>query len=266
MFGDNGYLEGYVNQDTPDIVLRSKPGNKKIVAICNAPDLGHNFDYVGLQAKTSMLSDNESDSFVMIGETSLDLKDPCDCPIAVERLVAKVQLLSLDVNFRSDVYKNLPFIVSAVYLINVPAEVPYMWDGISYARSWYNKMEHVVTDDNSLIYDDMTGVTISKDSPYSIVNTFYCYPSNLGEDTHDMTSWSVRHTRLVVEAVIGGNTYYYPVTLPKIERNNVYGVNLTVKGLGGSSPEEIVENHDVSFSFEIVDWEVVDSNNVTEAI
>jgi hypothetical protein len=93
---------------------------------------------------------------------------------------------------------------------------------------------------------------IAAGSSYTNEHYFYCYP-NL-TDTK---------TRLVVEAVVGGYTYYYPVTLDAVDANTSYDYNLTITRLGSDSPDVPVEEGTVTFTVTVKDWV---QQNVNETI
>ena len=87
------------------------------------------------------------------------------------------------------------------------------------------------------------------------VHTFYVYP-NRSRDRHSKDVFTPRCSRLVVEAALAGETYYYPVTLPDIEPNTAYNVFLKVKGPGMRHPEdENIATADVDVAVYVCDWE-----------
>ena len=252
IFDEAGVLESYVNQASSDIVLDCTAGTKTVAVLANAPAIKDVTTLSALTARTSSLADNGSGALVMAGQQAVTVSADKEVTVSVSRLVAKVRLSELQVSFEAPQYQNMAFKVSAVYLINVPAVTKYF---SAYTPTiWYNKQKYVAADANALIYDDMKSVAVTSASPYKTTNTFYCYPNPSDQDTFSAT-WSARHTRLVVEAYLGSTLYYYPVTLPELEKNKVYDVKLTVTRPGTSTPDDEVDKYAADFTISVKAWE-----------
>ena len=254
LFNSDGTLEDCVSQSSSDIVLDCTMGKKTVVVLVNAPSMAEVTDYETLTAKKTSLSDNQADAFVMTGSTTVDIRSsqPDMITVQVSRKVAKIELASLEVDIDMPQYSSKSFKVSSVYLINVPAEMPYL--EYATASVWYNKMGYTDANDNTLIYDDMDDFEVTADTPYTARNTFYCYANHTLTDTFSST-WTPRSTRLVVEAMLGDTKYYYPVTLPKINQNKKYEVNLKITRPGSLTPDTIVEKFTADFEVYIKDWQ-----------
>lgn len=252
VYDASGRLETYVSSSTSDISIECTLGDKTVAVLANAPQISSGTTYSALLACRSSLKDNSDGSFVMAGETAVTVTPTTtSVSITVSRIVSKVRLAKFETAFEMPQYQSLPFKVSAVYLINVPADRGYLSGGT--ATEWYNKFKYVASDDCDLIYDDMNEVVVSTSSPYSTTNTFYCYPNPQSQDSFS-TTWSARRTRLVVEAFLGDEKYYYPVTLPVLESNKIYDVKLTVKRPGSSTPDSEVEKYIAGLSIAVRDW------------
>lgn len=253
LFKDDGTLEDYASQSTSDVTLATTIGGKTVVVVVNGPSLGHVMDFQTLQNMTMKLSDNSPNSFVFTGSTTIHLstKETTAVTVQVFRKVAKVVLSELNVVFDVPQFSSQTFKVSSVYLINVSAEMPYL--STTDPTLWYNKLGYNQEDDNSLIYDDMGGQIITPDAPYTTQNTFYCFANNTKNDSFDLT-WSPRRTRLVVEAMLGDKTYYYPVTLPALEANKIYQAKLTITRPGAETPDSVVDKFNKSFDIVAREW------------
>lgn len=254
LFNDNGVLEDYVHQDTPDITLECTMGSKTVAVLVNAPVMSNITTMTALQNTVSKLSDNTFESFVMEGQVPVEVNstDEISVEVPVSRKVAKIELQYLSVMFDMPQYNALPFKVSAVYLINAPGDMTYFSSAAP--TLWLNKLGYVAEDDNTFLYDDMNDVEVSLKSPYSTHNVFYCYPNDSTEDSFS-TIWSPRCTRLVVEAMIGDMKYYYPVTLPKLESNKKYNVSLIITRPGAESADVVVDKKEGNFSVVVQDWD-----------
>ena len=254
LFNDQEILEAYVNTTSSAISVDCTMGSKTVVALINAPAVSDVSTLALLKDKKSKLSDNSADSFVMEGMVNVDINttDDVEVSVPVSRKVAKVELKNLTTEFELPQYRAMEFKVTDVYLINVPAEMKYF--STDSPSLWLNCSEYVETDDNTLIYDDMNGFQVSDSTPYSTKNTFYCYPNLTQTDSYD-SIWSPRKTRLVVETTLGGDTYYYPVTIPSLEQNKRYEVNLTITRPGSYDPDVIVDKFAGVFTIQVLDWE-----------
>lgn len=253
LFNENGVVEDYVNQASSDITLDCTTGDKTVIVLANAPDLGDVVDMAMLSTKTSLLSDNAPDALVMEGRQNVKIlsSDGAYISVAVARKVARVELASLKLAIDMPQYNSLPFKVQSVYLINVPAEMPYF----NYLESslWYNKSGYVQEDYNDLIYDDMEDFEITAETPYTAQNVFYCYPNKIPQDSFE-AEWCPRNTRLVVEATLGDEKYYYPVKLPKLEHNMRYEVNLVITRPGLPTPDSNFKKFDADFNITVSEW------------
>ena len=79
-----------------------------------------------------------------------------------------------------------------------------------------------------------------------------------------MAAWTPRHTRLVVEASVGGQVYYYPITLPTIDGNTICTINeLTITRLGTSTPDVDSVIGSVSFEITVAPWKNETVQSVT---
>lgn len=254
VYDASDHLEAYVNQNSSSISLECTVGTKTVVVLCNAPAIEDVTTLSDMMKLKSSLSDNEIGSFVMSGRvSSVITTSSTEVTVPVSRLVSKVRLSKLETEFEIPQYQSMPFKVSSVYLINVPADKYYITTGS--VTEWYNKTKYDSSDENSLLFDNMGDLLVTSSASYDKKNTFYCYPNPESNDNFSST-WSPRHTRLVVEALLGDTRYYYPVTLPEIESNKIYDVNLKITRPGSSLPDIEVDKFAVGFTVQVKDWEI----------
>ena len=259
VYNSSDVLEAYANRNSSEITMECTVGPMKIVVIVNAPAISAGVTYEELVACRSLLSDNSPGRFVMVGIVSETLTSTSSSvTVPVSRLVSKVRLAHLETAFEMPQYRSMPFKISSVYLINVPADCGYLSSGP--VSEWYNKSGYDSGDENGLIYDDMNDIPVSPASPYGKVNTFYCYSNPYVQDSFQ-SSWSARRTRLVVEAQLGTDRYCYPVTLPVLEANKIYDVSLTVTRPGADNPDNEVDKYSVGFKITVCDWVAGESVN-----
>ena len=94
---------------------------------------------------------------------------------------------------------------------------------------------------------------------------FYVFPNNKADD-HNSDSFrgaislsTAACTRLVFYASFTNNgqtaRYYYPVTIPAMERNKSYDVNLIISGFGSDHPNKEPEKGSMQVNVTVKDWE-----------
>ena len=93
VFDDNNKLEVYKKVDATTVTLECRPGEKRFVALANAPEIKSISDYETMQAQTSKLEENTIGNFVMIGEITTKVTEPSSVSIPVSRITAKIILM-----------------------------------------------------------------------------------------------------------------------------------------------------------------------------
>lgn len=253
LFDEDGNLETSDMQSKQSLVLPCVPGKKKVVAIVNAPELTGVTSLTSLTSMKSSLSDNTIESMVMEGTVDLEVTTNVSVTVPVSRLAAKVVLRTVINSFELPTHQQMEFQVTSVYLVNVAGEKTYLSDAMP--TLWYNKMKNEEdTQTPTFIYDKLSSqVIIPYNGTYTADKYYYCYPNPAKEDSSE-TVWSERYTRLVVETLLGGETVYYPVTLPSVAKNTAYEISLKVTRPGSDSPDKPVSGHVAEFKIEVLDW------------
>lgn len=263
VFDSEGILEAYDNVQTSTVSIECTPGSKKIVAFVNAPEIKDVSTYEELTSLSSNLADNRRDNLVMTGEITADVTESAEITIPVSRIAAKIILGTVTNNLALEHLKTKRFYVSEIFLINVAGTTGYMNDRP--IQLWYNKMN---MDEGSLVEDlvlkkGQDSFIIPSGESYDADDTFYAYPNPTEIDTSD-EGWSPRYTRLVLKAYISNDLYYYPISIPDLERNTAYLVNVTITRPGSDSPDSPVDLDTASVSVEVLDW--TDAEEINEKI
>lgn len=250
VFDEDDVLEAYsyVEGDKPGVISCTK-GSKTVAVLVNAAAHSDVSDLASLRLLSSDLFENEPDACVMEGTATADVTGDVTVPVEVTRQVAKISLESVKVDFALDHYKDETLAVKAIYMVNVAGNRFYLAD--TAPTVWYNRMKAENTS-SGLIYDTCTE-NLKDGESLSSAHYFYVCPNPHTEDVESET-WSVRPTRLVVEAQIGTDTYYYPVTIPGVVSNTEYAVNLTISRPGSSSPDVPVDKYSLSVDITVKDW------------
>ncbi len=92
---------------------------------------------------------------------------------------------------------------------------------------------------------------------------FYSFPNLVQTDVTGAKQTGGK-ARLVVTASFNGNRYYYPVTIPLLERNKCYEVTIIVSGAGSDDPNVPVTKGSMSVNITVSDW--VAGGDYTETI
>ncbi len=249
----SGVLETHEESGSSSVTVTCTKGPKEIVALVNAPDMSSAVTYSQLQEARSLLEENSMQSLVMEGSRTVDPDTAENVTVDVRRLVSKVRLVKVETAFEKEEYYDLGFKINSVYLINVAGDKKWLADAGGPA-SWYNKKGYVSSACDALLYDAVSGQALTKeDKVYDTGHVFYCYPNPNDEDSFE-EDFTPRPTRLVVEATIGEETYFYPVSLPELKRNTVYDVSISVKRPGVLDPNDDIEKKDASVSINIIGW------------
>lgn len=248
----DGYkLETYEKTtEGASVNISCSSGTKRIVAVVNAPDMNDVMTLDALKEKEIRLASLSHDSLIMMGEKDVtDGEMKTSVTIDVTRLVSKITLNSVKVDFKAGAYNSVE--VTKIFLLNAVGHRK-MASLIDTPTLWYNKMVYE-SDSPAVLSDKLTGVSVSRDNEYKTPHSFYTFANPVATDVQG-GEWSVRKTRLVVEAKIGESTYYYPMTFDNISQNFSYTVDLIIERPGALTPDCEIEKQAATFNVAVVDW------------
>ena len=251
---NDGKLEDYRDAGAAMTAqLTATSGLRTVWALVNAPAIQDVTTETELKAKVSQLSDNQTDSFVMSGFVSQELKDGGTVPVTVKRIVSRVSIKKISTDFQYALAEET-LTIDGIYLINVAADNNYAADGTP--SQWANKLGHKDNAYDKYLYDKLSSTTVTNKKAYEKEHVFYPYPNPTQEDTYDAT-WSPRHTMLVVEVTFQGKKGYYPVVLPVLERNKTYVIDeMVIRHRPGDEPYKPLETGDATVQITVNDWEL----------
>ena len=243
VFNASGRLNAYRNLGTTaKASITTTTGQKKVWAIINGPDLSGIFLESALRDKGIALSSNSTTptiGFVMAGSTSCNLTaGGATANIAVSRLTSRVALQSVK-NSLSSAYTSLT--VKKIYLINVVGN-QNLAGTLGAAPSLNQKLDK---GEVPSLLSKTVNKAVARTASYTPTtpDLFYGYANA-----------TATKTRLVVETDIAGQTYYYPITLPSLERNKTYTISLDIQNLGSDDPDKPVEKGAVSVNVSVAGW------------
>ena len=254
VFRKDGELDAYATSTQKnDIKVSCTTGPKDVYALVNAPDGSKISKKSELEATTSKLSDNSLTNFVMIGSKPIDMTPSVNETIMVSRIAARLTVSKITASFTSLAYKQMEFKVNRIYVVNAAGDVNYKLEKKA-PTTWFNKMAYTTSDVDALLYADATDTKITEATPYDTPTSFYTYPNSTQTDSQ-AEEFSARFTRVVVETILGGKTYYYPVSIENIESNKYYNIkNLTITRPGSLSPDTPVSSLECTVSIEVKEW------------
>lgn len=246
--------------------------------------------YSQLMSFMTDISDNRSDALLMYGAKSVTVlpEETSKKSISLTRLVSKVGVEKITVDFTDpDLVGKWAFLRS-IYLTNVPRLSRYGSDYTaakipSGRAEWYNVFGWRAPDSSVPAIDALVGdIDIKVNGGYwgtsvngasmTTPHYFYTYPNPVEavNDVTDVTSWSIRSSRLVIEFCVSAGsgrtpsspdvkTYYYVINIPSMKRNTPYiASEVIIHGKGSLDPEkptpDVVE---VQFATSVEGWEGV---------
>ena len=276
LYMDDRLVETGTSDSGSDIRVTLAEGDYSAFAVVNPPAYFDPEDYPDLSSlmrEESDLGDNTPDRLVMTGSRTVTISVPEGGTqwIGVDRLVCKAGIGKISVEFTDPLLAARPFVLKGIYLTNCYGKSHYgedldTPDILSAASCWYNRMGFQPDSDvDTLLAEPDLDMPVTASRPYVREHAFYFYPNPLPETLDSRSgNWSPRMTRLVIEAEIGGRTYYYAVTLPASQRNKTYVIEeAVIRKLGSMDPEtDEPGSIDVVFRTETDDWSP--EYNVTE--
>ena len=242
-----------------------------------------------LTGTIAYLSDNAPGSLVMFGSTSVTPGaagyDPAggevpsvETTISVSRLVSRIDVTQVGVDFSEKPYLAAKtFTLRHIYVTNACRTTrygrDYAFSELSSPRSaWYNTMgwhrgEPGESGMDGLLGDRGIDAVLSAGTPHTPTHSFYAFPNPTPRtaDRHDIDEWTARSTRIILEATIDGDTVYYQINLPAMERNHIYSAqNIVIRGRGSNDPELMDVDPDVIDATIVSDdgWETGDDINL----
>ena len=254
VFGSDGSLEikSGLKSGVSSVNLQCTKGEKKVVAVVNAPELTTVKTYTDFQSLYSRLADNKKNKLVMVGDTTItvSMSQSESVEIQVKRLGVRVALRSIANRLTS----KSDMTIKKVYLINAAGNRTYLGGGAP--TLWYNQSMCKDEVSELLTYNISGVVTLTNNGSREFVQNYaYCYPNPVETDTSEKGEvWTERFTRAVVEAQIGDITCYYPINLPGLKANTAYNLSLIITRIGSDDPDIPVTTNEITYSLDIVDW------------
>ncbi len=253
-FNSDGKIDSYAKGTASTLKISVTAGTKDFVALVNCPDLKMTARKDDLMKTVSYLKNNSSGHFEMIGEVDgVKISANTNLDLTVKRIVSKVVIEKISVNFTSPYLASQTCKVTGIFLSNAVASNFYGLNATTF--DWVNKSEISSTDPARDLTQDIFDVEVNSTKPYTTVHSFYCYPNPTATDSNSST-WSERYTRLVVRTTLGGTVGYYNIKIPDIGSNKIYTIKeLKITKRGSFYPYEDITTADATFTITVSDWD-----------
>lgn len=265
-----GKLDAYKKFTPADgirnLQIKATTGRKKMYVVANS----HRGGWPGVntlpefQQERALLQEDNVKDYLMTGEADVTLQVATSVTLPVSRLVARVCLASIKGAFRGTPYEGCKLSNVKAYLINVHG-VKHIHDGSLAVPVILNPKAPEETDINSCAMPGMLFEAVPaeiEDTGYTTPHYFYTYENRLETETERN-----RFTRLVIQADLNGNTYYYPVNINQpgygytalnahrgVKRNTSYEIHVTILRPGSIDPDQPMEHGALSVNLNVLDW------------
>lgn len=266
VFNSDGSYDNQATATGPSVSVRCTQGvNKQVYVVANK-SIGTSVTSIAdLHGISTSLTDFTPSHFTMTGyKTGVEAKATGNAPIEIDvvRYASKITLDKITHSLTETGWKDMDFYVKGIYLINAPGGDWNLFEENYTPSVWYNQCAWSSSVADDWLYESLNQ-RIIKNGSYPLRHTFYCLPNPTTSDSHGGT-WSPRKTRLVIEALIGTRTFYYPITLGSLARNTHYAIsNLNITRLGSSDPDYPVSEAQMTFTLNVKDWTVSDMGTQT---
>lgn len=249
------------------VTIEMNPGTYDVYAFVNAPSsfyggIQQGVGISSLLSSVSNMGDNSTSNFIMSGNITGKAIDGTTGTVVVPvyRHSSKVILQSMDVDFTGTPYAGKSLTIKGIYVSNVFTQATYEPKEIASPAAteslWLNKFGN--PESNTLITETGLSTTISDGGSNSSAHYFYPYPNATDNNVNTLDAWSVRDTRLVIQARMQGdsNDCYYHIDIPGMKPNHKYVITAVhIKNLGGPDPEHNLEKQGIDFTVDVQDWE-----------
>jgi len=270
IFVFNGdHLDGYGHSTNAlTATVSCTAGSRDIYAVVNGGDLAAVSSKTALLAQVASLSANLA-NFAMIGNKTETLKKDGTVAIEVHRLAARVVLKGVK-NALGNSTQAAAFKLKAVYLTNVAGDINLGEDAGYTVSHWYNQRGYQSGNNLGQATYDSVNKTVAANATYSTAHYLYAMPNAQAAAVGG--PWTPRASKLVLRCEIAGQDYDYPITLPALQSNHSYEIDLvTITRPGNlddgnepddSHPDDTDEEKPVvgfnqDFSITVKNWTVV---------
>lgn len=245
--------------------IASTSGEKLLMACANSKHTFHDwyeiYSPTGLKGMKIDLEDEIREFPVMCGAVRFITGENVGQAIELEfkRISAEIVLHSLSSDFTGRAYEGEKLQNIKVYLTNINV-TSSIWDETGIPERYMNQGRLNNDDveaftDPSLIYQEIDG-EVGTTSVYPDIR-LRCYPNTCADEGP-----GTAFTRLVIQADIQGETWFWPIDINRLEengdigvhRNTIYRYDIIIRRKGSADPDTAVSTGDIDIKVEIKEW------------
>lgn len=246
----DGFLEASGSSSgSSSVTVSCTIGPKNVYAVVNGPDcsgISKESDVRKLKFELGSYVESATElAFAMFGSVEkVSMDASTELVIPVERLVSRVRIDKVSLDFTSDALAQQEFVLDSVYFINAAVEA--VLDGVSQAPRVSRTVFDAANGSRvAFLTCESVGRKITDGSFDATSRYFYAMPSPSG-------------TLIVLSVRIGGRRCYYPMSIGPMESNTSYRVSdICITRPGSDSPSKPITFNEMSFSVSVQPWEEV---------
>lgn len=253
-----------------------KSGYYKLAAVANAPAMTSIQTQAELEQQAIALSLNDPQvGFVMYGATDNNVMvsgsndSPTSVTIDLTRHVSRVRLTTVQNKLPSDCGALK---VEGVFLENglgswtlLASAAPTSYVNYAGRKTGKNKSTSEAdfitkasdAESAALTFQAVDRTVSRSETAESFNLPLYSFPNPLSmSDDHFGATAESSCARLVLRVSYGSpaESWYYPVTIPSMERNTSYDVSFVISGPGSKDPNQQVSNGNLSVEVRVLAW------------
>jgi len=233
----------------------SSNGPKLAVALANVPEnfLNSNIinSYESICSACRSFVDEDPDALTLSAQTSFNAHSGAVLRLNLTPLVSRITVRSLKVDFSGRSYSDAKLKDIRAYIINANGRCPVLSDGAVRATEILCQGGFNPSDTSRMKHPEML---VSECVPGC---RLFCYPCAIVPE--------LCTSRLVIEASIEGQTYYYPIDICSptgVPRGESLIYDITITRKGSLNPDIPLEAGTVSVSWNISDWKEYEEENI----
>ncbi|MEQ3163838.1 FimB/Mfa2 family fimbrial subunit [Parabacteroides goldsteinii] len=198
-----------------------------------------------LPSQVVALTDNTREKFVMYGATNVTISagETASAQIDVARVLAGVKLVDIKTQFAEsvpEIYKNAVKTLASIKIVGSKANA--LLSGAANASA-------AATDDDNMtkaVFADANAITITNDGDVDVSNLTtaaraYACPGEI--------------TRITIGVNYSGvGTRYYSVGSQTLQFNTMYGLDITITGIGSEDPDTPTPVGNGNYTIKAQDW------------
>ena len=257
VFDENGRIESYANESGSSASVYVTAGEKTVWAVGNGPDLSMVYDLDDMDDVQVTLASQAAGDLCMYATTECTVPLEDGLVLQANRVTSRIRLQNITHLIEDEPFRTSGLRIEQIFVTNTPKYSLFCDDA---PTQWYNRCGYEPTNSHDALLFQGVGVDLDYGDSIDTEYRFYACQNPTTADTFAST-FSARHTRLVVKTSCSGTTYYYPITLPVLEGNKSYDItNLEILSYGSDIPEFDLKWYPVKFSVSLSEWSTSSSD------